>query len=74
MTRFARDPIPIKILPSAMSLRQDDPRTQHYNLQPRPPSGRLARRLQHCAPSFPTRLDDTNNLRCGPAVRCAWFT
>ena len=31
----------------------------------------LTRRLQHNALSFPARLDDTNHIRCGPAVRCA---
>ena len=37
-------------------------------------TGNLARRLQHHAPSFPARLDDTNHIRRGPAVRCAPLT
>ena len=37
-------------------------------------TGNLARRLQHNAPSFPTRLDDTNHICRGPAVRCAPLT
>ena len=37
-------------------------------------TGNLARRLQHNAPSFSARLDDTKHIRRGPAVRCAPLT